>query len=186
MTVKEVIKVCATFLGRDNVIEYLDNPSAICDTVVYNTVNTLTRLTNTVVSELACNFLPMIQRETIAVNNGKLSYTQLSETPLEILGVYDELGKEISFEITEKYVEVAYPLVKVEYKYLPSAYGLEDKIGFADGKISVTALAYGVTAEFCLTEKAFEQSLLWHERYVDAVSKLNKPKNTLIRQRRFI
>ena len=46
-------------------------------------------------------------------------------------------------------------------------------------------LAYGVLAEFCLTEARFDEAVMWHERYVNAVNLLLKPKNTRIKGRTF-
>ena len=184
MTVKDVVKATATFLGRENIIEYLDGATA--DNLVLSQVNTLTRLTNLVIYELACSFIPMVKTENVESNDGKVWYSSLSETPCEILNAYDQLGKEISFTVKPEFLQTNYFIKSVEYKYLPSAYGLEDKIGYDERTVSPVVLAYGVTAEYLLTQKAFEQSVMWHERFTEGVNKICAPKNARIRERRFI
>ena len=185
MKLKDVIKLSAVYLGRENVVNYLENLKTEDDTVLY-AVDTLTRCANITVSELASTFIPMIKKERVGTENGKIYYTELTETPLEIKNVYDSSGYKITFEINPEYVEVSGLEVFIEYVYLPTNYGISDSIGYTERQVPSRVIAYGVAAEFCLTERSFDESVMWRKRYTDALSLILAPKNKRIKQRRFI
>ncbi len=186
MTVKDVVKISATFLGREKILEYLNGKTQDVDAITLSELDTLTRLTNLVVYELACTFLPMVKVEHVYLTDGKLYYSVLAQTPLEIVGVMDENMVKVDYIQKPQYLQTALDSALVEYTYFPSTYGLEDKLGYDETSISAVALGYGVTAEFCLTEKRFEESVMWHERYVESVNRLVKPKNARVKKRRFL
>ena len=187
MKLKDVVKLSAIYLGREGVVNYLDsNGVGTYSGDVISDVDTLTRCANMVVSELACSYIPLKSKEVVVSEDGKVSFTDLTETALKIIGVYDENGEEVPYEIFPEYIKTDKSTVKVEYEYLPSNYGLTDNLGYTERQVPSRILAYGVTAEFCLTERSFEESVLWRKRYTDAVSQLTTLKSGKIRQRRFV
>lgn len=186
MNIKDVIKLSATYLGRENVVKYLEQNLSQTDENVLATIDTLTRCANLVINELACSYLPMIRRERVNAVGGKVYYTELPERVLEIKGAYDLDGNEIGFKVNAEYVETLYGEYIVEYAYMPPNYGLTDEIGYSEAKISARVIAYGATAEFCLTEHAFDESVLWHNRFTGALSLILSPKNKRVKERRFI
>ena len=185
MNLKDVIKLSAVYLGRENVLKYLDGNLGSSHDVVMSQVDTLTRCANVVISELASTFIPLIKREKVVAINGKLYYSAFSETPLEILGMYDGEEQE-EYKILPEYIEVKKTILTVEYKYLPPNYGLTDEIGYSEQELPLRILAYGTTAEFCLTEKSFDESVMWRKRFSDAIAMMFAPKNRKIKQRSFI
>lgn len=186
MNIKEVVRYSATFLGRENVIKYLDNENADTDDNVLSTVDIFTRCANLVVNELSASYLPMTKKRTFKTDNGRIYYKDFPETVLEITGAYDDDGKDISYTQNAEYIETVYSEYSVEYNYLPPVYGLTEEIGYKENVISARVIAYGVTAEFCITERAFDESVMWRKRFTDALSQLIPPKNKVLRARRFI
>lgn len=186
MKIKDIITITATFLGRDNLTEYFLNPSSNEDKNLLSQIDTLTRLSNIVISELAGGYIPMVKEETIHTKNGKIYYKDLAENFLEPIHVLDLSDNVCAYKQTEEYIETCLDKCKITYKYLPSNYGLEDEIGYSENQISACVLAYGVCAEFCLTEKNFDESVMWHDRFVQSVAQKIKPKNSFVKARRFI
>jgi len=186
MNIKEILKITAVLLNRENVIGYLNgNVNSISNETLV-TVNNMTSLANLVINELSTTYIPMVKIEKVNSSAGKVEHKQLSERVLKIINVYDQSMNNCSFTVTAEYLKVNKSVVNVEYEYLPSNYGLDDEIGYNEKDVSPRVLAYGVCAEFSISEGRFDEAVLWHKRYVDAVSEICLPKNTTLKQRSWV
>jgi hypothetical protein len=186
MIIKDVIKLSATFLGRENVVRYLETEEQTSDLNLLATVDTLTRCANLVINELAVSYVPMLKKERVKAKGGRVFYSDLSERVLEIMGAFDLDGNQIYFKQSPEYIETSYDEYMVEYACLPLNLGINDKTGYDEGRLPARVIAYGVTAEFCFTEHAFDESVLWHNRFTGALSTMLSPKSKIIKPRRFI
>jgi hypothetical protein len=184
MLIKDIILVASSLINRQDVKVYLEEEKA-SDYSTLNTVNNLLCCANLVINELACTYIPMIKTEKIATVDGKIYYSSLSETPLEIKDVFDDYGNSLLYIVHHEYVDVGLNEVNVEYKYLPTNYAINEKIGYEERQVSARVLAYGVCSEFLLMEKAFDESIMWHERYMQELSFICTPKNAKIKGRSF-
>ncbi|MBP5467330.1 MAG: hypothetical protein J6Y43_07210 [Clostridia bacterium] len=184
MTVKDIIKATAVFLGRERVLNYLETGEN-SDTDVYSCVNTLTRCANIVINELVCTYIPMKKKETVFTENGRVYFAALSETILKVEKVTFD-GEEIYYKICDEYIDTLFPSVTIEYSYIPSNYGIDENTGYSERDIPSRVIAYGVAAEYCLTERAFDESVMWHKRYSDSLSEIVRPKNAKIKDRSFL
>ena len=182
MKTREVVRSSALMLGRTDVVKYLDGESTIV-TDTLETVNLLTNLCSLVVDELSATYIPLIRKETVGFANGKYSLIQFRDKIVKIIAVYGADGKKVDFSVDEYYVFANVSECVVEYHYSPKNYDLEDEIGYSNKEVSVTALAYGVTAEYCITQGQFEQAVMHHKRYVDAIAEICLPKNRKIKAR---
>ncbi len=183
MTVKEIVRLSAIYLNKENVVRYIDDG---VDNDALSAVNTLTVCANIIINEIATSFVPMTTREQVEIKNGRVYFSDLSQTPLEIIGVYDNSGDKLSFKSDGESIKIAATATCIEYKYLPPNYGLTDKIGFKDTDVSLRLMAYGTVAEYSLIERAFEESVTWRNRYVDALSAISLPQNKTVRARSFV
>lgn len=185
MKLYDILVTSAILLGKNDAVGYLGttNPNKDFETLV--TVDNLTRAANIVVSELAFTYLPMIKEERMQVENGKIKFEDLSEKILDLIGVYDR-EQEIKYKLRSDRIEVDADSVTVKYSYLPSNYGVQDEIGYKESEISARILAYGVNSEYLLMEHAFEESLMWRDRYTKALEKLILPKSTKIKGRAWV
>lgn len=186
MKISDIVLSVATYLGKSGVEKYLlngDAENATSETLMQTDV--LTRLANLVINEIAGGYIPMIKKEKITVDNGKIYIADLSENALEIKNVLYN-GQEVSFKIKGAYVQVFAAANEIEYSYMPHNYGLTDEIGYSEKDISSTALSFGVAAEYCLTEWRFEEAVMWRERFTDAMKKFCKIKNGKILERAWV
>ena len=187
MCIKEIIRITALLLGRDNVIRYLDgdtdeqNVGADC----LRTINVLTDLTNLVINELSTTYIPMTKVEKVVSNDGKVYYKDLTERILRVRAVYDIDGKNVEYSVNSEYVKVNYSEVEIEYDFVPENYGLEQTIGYTDKDVSARVIANGVASEFNVSEGRFDEAVTFHKRYVDMLSDICLPKNTFIKKRRW-
>lgn len=186
MTVKEVLKTVSAMIGREDAISYLNGSTLGVGEETAPTVNLMANLLNLVISELSATFIPMIKTETVTTQNGKVFYASLKENAVRIIKVYDADGKELSIKSNAEYLETEKNTVTVEYEYAPTSYGLTDTIGYTEKEVSLSTLAYGVVAEYSISQGNFDEAVMWHKRYVDSVSQMRKLKNVTVKGRYFV
>ena len=185
MKIKEIVKSSALMLGRENVVNYLcgnQTPTASEDTI--SEVERLTALTNLVISELAASFVPIAVLEKAQVSNGRIYFNTLKETPLKILDVLDNTDNSVSFVQYPEFISVSNG-DRVLYEYLPKEKTIEQDCPYEERIVPSRVLSYGVASEFCITEGEFEQAVMWHKRYVDALEDIIIPKNRQAKNRRW-
>lgn len=175
MTVKEILNQAATLSGREDVIFGIEENSLATDDTL-SAINVMVRLLNMVISELSASFIPLITIEEINASE-KVYYKDLSKNAIEILGVYDCQGYDIAFEVFYDHVKISKPCNKIKYKYRHTNYGIDDEIDYTEKDISPAILAYGLAAEFALSEGDFDRACTMHDRYVEGVHAICKPKN---------
>ncbi len=183
MKISDIVKCTATYLARENVIEYLEGNTEISGDAMEQ-VDLMVRSVNLVINELADSFVPMIKTEKLSAENGKVYYSRFSESALEILSVTDADGREAGYEFSAEYLKTSADPAVVTYKFLPPNYDLNDSAEFSK-PVSARILAYGAAAEICLIERNFEESVCWRKRYADSVAKLTCPKSFLSARRRW-
>ena len=183
MTVKEIVRLVATLLGKENVEKFLDGESGNFGDAERET-DVICRCINMVINELACCYLPMVKKEKVTSLDGKIFFPTLSEQAVEIISVKNPYNEEIAYKIYPERLEVGESECVLEYRYLPANYDLEDTIGYED-KVPQRLIAYGTAAEVCLTERAFDESVMWRKRFTDTLTELVKPKNVILQKRRW-
>lgn len=187
MTIKDVLKITATYLGRERVLTALDQMQNNGEeTDGLSVINDLTRLANLVINELSLSYIPMEKTEKVTAKDNKIYYSTLTETAIKILDVSDLSGREINAYHHHEYLEVVESEVFVRYTYIPTNYGLTDVVGYSEKEVPARVIAYGVTAEYCLIIHAFDESVMWHKRYMDAISDILTPKNTKVKKRAWL
>lgn len=183
MTLKDVLKTASVFLNLTDVNEYLgDNPPSTPAASTLAAVNSLTMLTNLVISELAASYVPMVCAETVESQEGKITFADLTHNVLRILSVKNRFGHDAEFKLYPEYLKVFGGAYTVEYEYAPENYGLTDAVGFND-KITAALLGYGVAAEYCITQGRFEEGILWRKRYTFGVERVVLPKSATLKGR---
>lgn len=185
MILKDVVRNSACLLNREHVVKYLDG-ERVENSDAKEQTDIFVFCANLVINELAASFFSIKKTEKMQIENGQIKYSSFSERPLEFLKVENERGEQMPYKMSGDCLEIKGGSCFVTYKYLPPNYNLEDKIGFSDNRISSRILAYGVVAEVCLIERAFDESVSFRKRYSEEISKLVLPKTKSIRARRWI
>ncbi|MDY6367929.1 MAG: hypothetical protein SPL13_05405, partial [Clostridia bacterium] len=65
-------------------------------------------------------------------------------------------------------------------------YDLNDNVGYEERDIPSRIIAYGVAAEYSLTARAFEESLMWRDRYEKGIKQAVPKKSATLKGREFI
>ena len=186
MTVKEVIKIASTLVGREDVVNYVDGKTEKVSEQTVEDAEVLTRLVNLVINELACSFIPLIKTQQMYTSDKKVYYKNLSKNPIQILNVYNSNGASVMGKVNYDYVQVFDNYVTVEYSYFPSQYALEDAIEYEERNLPSRVLAYGVIAEYSIIQGCYKDAIMWHKRYEDSIAEICLPKNSKIKARAWI
>lgn len=186
MKIKDIVKNAAVYLGLEKVVAYIENGEYALDSNALAATDILTRCANLIVNELACTYFPMKKTEEITCEGGRAYYSAFTETPLEIKSVKDDHGDDITFTVYPEYVKTDKSTAVVEYFYLPPNYDLNDTVGYKEKEVPARVIAYGTASEYLLTVKAFDESVLFHDRYEKALAKILAPKNARAKGRAFV
>ena len=182
MKVSDIILVAAKLINEEDIIKGVTDDANATETARKKTELMVT-LINLVVTELAGSFVPMKKIEKFYSAERRAAFSDFSEKVLEILAVYGANGKEINYELHPTEVSVATEEFSVSYSYVPSAYDINGVIGYDETEVPAYVLAYGLAAEYLLTERRFTEAVAWHARYENAVKKLCAPKNVTAKNR---
>ena len=184
MTVKEVVKLAAENLGRQDLSQRIDAQ----EEEVSEEVVSLLRCFNLVENEVALDYFPLKKEETFSPVSNRVSYTAFASAPVDILDVKDGSGNDVAFEIgsSQLFFPKKHERVTVKYAYAPAQKKLEDESDFS-GKISARLLSFGVAGEFCLTASRFSEAATWERRFLEALKAVNLIRRKLsMRSRRWV
>ena len=105
MKLSEIVAAAATLLGREEINEYLlDTTTENVSATTLAEVDTMTRLANLVLNELAGSYIPMVCTEKVTPVNGRVYYSELDRKILKIRGVYDDYGRKLFFVVHPEYL----------------------------------------------------------------------------------
>ncbi len=183
MKLKEIIKAAAILVADEKTAKSIASSTYSSDSDTVARVNLFVDLANLVINELSSSYVPMKIKENKVATDGKIFYSSLKYNPLKILGVYDKLGNKLSFEIRPEYLITERGNVTVVYAYTPKSVGLNEEVGYGERDVSVAVLAYGVAAEFCLTQGRIDEAVTWRKRYSSGVEGFCMPENKRIKRR---
>lgn len=186
MTIKEIVKAAAGYLGDADVYDYLKDNDMFekADKSLLIAIDDYTRCANVIINELATSFVPMIKKEMFT--SREVKFSDFSERVLKIKNITDEKGNELSYKCDcGKIASDVQPFV-VEYSFLPPNYGFCDEVVFSRAEVTAAFLGLGVAAEICLLKRAFDESVFWRKRYSSFASGFMSPKNVSTKKRRWI
>ena len=186
MTIKEIIKTSATLLNREDLKKYLDGQSYSAESDTAKAIERLIELANLVINELSLSFVPMVKSESINAGSNRVYYSSLSESAISIFEVLDANGNNIDFTQSGEYFETVGYAKTIKYSFVPKKYAIDETIGYSEKDVSMRSLAYGLTAEFCLTEGEFDLAVLFHDKYVESLKEICLPKNRISRKRSWL
>jgi hypothetical protein len=129
------------------------------------------RYYNLVEQELAIDYFPILEVEKFFHVKDKIYYKDFSRKPYMLVGIQDFHGESVCFRLTPEYIN----LIKnydggtffVKYYYLPEEKELYSNSTYGAEYISI--LKYGIAAEYCLANGAFEQAKLYNDKYKERI-----------------
>lgn len=162
MKIREVVQAALLYLGEEaGQVDEIGLRDGKID-LMLKCVN-LTR------KEIAAEYAPLIETQTVTLENGNFGYDALQQRVLEILSVKNAAGTEVGFRqrVAACHTETTGEAT-ITYRYLPCDGELDDDCALP---IAVTAqiAALGACAEYCMIEGRYEQAATFSQRYQSAL-----------------
>ena len=172
MTVKEILKLAIEFVGEKELAIKLDTEEELSEKETEK-MKTMLSCFNLVNQEIAGEYLPFLTREDVDVMSGKIFFSDLSKTVINIYEVKDKFGFNLPFKVISNCVEVKRKPKSVIYSFLPEMLTLDDEVEFFNG-LSARVYAYGIASEFLLQSGLGDDAEIWEERYKESLFILSR------------
>ena len=169
MTVKDVLKTVAMLINRDDVLKFLNDGYSANYDLVNEDVKILVNSYNIVADEIATEYFKLKTVEKIKSYNGVIKCSDFEKNPLAVLSVTNDKGDKIPCKILPSEILIEETEAIIEYTYTPDTKGLDDVSDYSSTPIKSRVIAYGVATEYLLIKGAFEEAMVWHEKYVSAL-----------------
>ncbi len=180
MKIKNIVGECLLRMGLE---DFLSNTSF--SSQEQELVNKIVGAINIVYNEICAEYLPLVAREQVVFENGKLSFSQLEKRILYPIKL-ESNGKKCKYVIYPDRLESdECGEGTLKYAYLVnSLYALEDDID--DNRLSEGVVCLGALAQYYFANKMFELAKSFDEDFRAKISSLCvKQKQICIKQRRW-
>ncbi len=189
----DVLSKACKLLNKDELALYLKNGYSSTFTAseleLMEEQNTLVYCLFEAYSEIATDYHPLFNTETISVTNGKFNLNNLEKKFRNVKSILDSSNSKVeNYSIEYDYLYINDGVYKIKYRYIPSFDEvIYDNAQNFDGKISESVLSYGVCAYYCLKYNISDSYNLWETKFKQSLQiSMQKTENLYIKPRRFI
>lgn len=173
---KEILKLTATFLGLDEVSNYLSSEEETEPSEeVKNQINQLIIFMNYVIREIAKDYFPLNFKETISSDQeGKIFYNKLKKTAIRIKDIKNFLDLSCHFEIFPEYVKVENPNTeyKIFYCYVPkNINNITEEVELPFG-VDYFIVCFGVASEYLSSKGLYEEAEMWESKFLSELKSI--------------
>ena len=169
MKVKKFVLEAAKLLGLDETVgEYVNEGYGSGKEETEKLVSCF----NLVETDLALNYMPLLDKVLFTVGEGRIFFDDFPQTPLRVSAVTNKKGLRLPFQLfpTEIHVDEDEKEVWVSYAYLPEEKGLMGDSDYLTG-VSVALMAYGMAAEYCTMRGLYTEAAVWSKKYKESIAK---------------
>ncbi len=189
MTAIDVLINTGILIGRPDIVSYFGEQINVGEET-YEDIQFLLKIIGLVISELSATYLPLISKQFVTFYDGYLPYGELYGKVVKIINVYDREGNNVDFIDATEEISLkdnkSYAELFVEYQYLPEEITEESEIGYQERDIPARVIAYGVAAEYCISQGKFDEAVMHHKRYMSELQEMKGIKNVKIKGRSFM
>ncbi len=164
--VKDAVSMAAQALGLgEEVALYLNGEESA---VGKKAVELLVACFEKVESELALDYLPLIEEIVLISGTGTVTYASLSKNVARILCVEDEWGESVKYKLFPTYLKTQAGKLKIIYAYAPAKKTID---GTSEYKTlaSKRLIVDGMCAEYSLAVGELTAASIWDKKYKEGV-----------------
>lgn len=196
MKLREIIKLSAIMLNLDDVLNseklYDETFDIVEDDVLTEgssedkIFNLLIRCFNLAYSEIATDYLDLVDCEEIEVTNGEFCLNNLNKNYYKFIKLEDKFGSGVKCEIYNNTIKVKDGRYKLIYCYVPNFATLNSDILNFNGKVLDRVFAYGLNKEYCYICGMYDEANSYKTKFEESLksSRVLK-KNLVLPQRRW-
>lgn len=169
MKLKDIMACALRLVGRKDVAEKV-SAGASTEGECAEAAETMLYCVNAVEDELARCYFPLVYREEVRVNSGRIYFTELSRCPVKITGVQRD-GEPLRYALEPQYIEVNADRADVEYWYTPVRRGTDGDSAYDGTEVGERLIAEGAASEYCLLNGEALASQAWETRYRESIDR---------------
>ncbi|MGD9901013.1 MAG: hypothetical protein AB7S44_00555 [Spirochaetales bacterium] len=181
MSVTEIIKLVATYLQMEDVLELTTFGGEVTEPSALTTKNLelLVRCLNLVYDEIATDYIPLNYEEEVIVLDEEIALSSLAKRLINVIKLTDENGVNVKYKMFPTAIVLENGTYNLEYSYAPESATLDGNIETFGGKLTERIVAYGVTAEYSLISGLFDEATTWEQRFKDALLVASRKKSDI-------
>lgn len=195
MKLREIVKLSSIMLNLDDVLsssklydETFDITSEQTtltgEDELDKTFNLLIRCFNLSYSEIATDYLPLINYETIEVTNKNFDLSKLSKKFFKLIKLEDKNSFDVKYTIYNNTLVAKDGEYNIIYCYLPSFASLNSDVEDFNGKIVDRVFAYGLCKEYCYISGLYDEAESFKVKFEESLKALNSNKKNIVLPKR--
>lgn len=185
MAITDIIKQAAFLLGKDDVATYLGNGECVDQTTAAKDATALLGCYNLVLNEVATEYVPLIKKQRLTATDGKVYFSALDFGISEVAAVYDDNMNRVECDVYADRIETELAAVYIEYYAVPPVRAMTDAADYPSGRVPDRVFAYGVAAEFCISNGVYEEAEMWQERFQQSIVRAAPKSRRVMKPRRW-
>ena len=191
MTVKEILYKADLLLDSGISSDYFTanaTNQGIVEQVESDTlVQQLVKCVNLVCDEVATEYFPVVQTQTVAVTNGEVDFSAFDNKVQGVVSVKDEWGKNVNFcysqyGLTNLDCNEASVRYRVAYQWTD----FWGEVTFGSPQVSSRVVAYGVVAQYYFLCGNYDQAKAWSARFYLALAECKRGGHKVMPKRRWL
>ena len=170
MTVKEILYKADLLLDANLPQVFFQGQSS--DSAVIEQANDhallqkLVKCVNLVCDEIATEYFPVVQTQTVKVADGQIDFAQFDSKVQGIDSVKDERGKNVNFCYTQHGIgNLPCKQASVRYRVAYQWTDFWGEVYFGSPQVTSRVVAYGVVAQYYLLCGNYDQAKSWSARF---------------------
>ena len=164
MTVLDVVLIAIKILGDLELYNYLTGEGD--EQEIYLTDKELLLLSYNKAIQTAINYCPLYHTETLTPISGAIKYERFAFDPYKIVKVISKDNSKTKIHATEI---ISDSEITVEYIYIPTVKGFDEKFVFMRSPLTALDVSYGVLSEYLLYKGRFEEANAYFDKFLTAL-----------------
>ena len=169
---KDIIKLSATLLGLDEIVNYLDKKTSTLTSQMQSNLQDLTTFTSYILREITKEYIPLSHTEEIASDSQcQISFSKLSKKILAVKDIKDSFGNSATFNLYPDYIKVGFPnkTYTITYNYtLGPISSVEQSLTLPLG-LDYFTVSYGVASEYALSRLLYSEADMWESKFKNSL-----------------
>ncbi len=167
MTTQQVLSLAAVFLNKQELLPLIEQTQQPADNIETKHYELLLKSLNLCYQEISLDYLPLLFKEQLLIQNNKIYIEDLQKQPKDIYVISSlDQSKTYKFKVYDNYIDTnVNGNVNITYSYVPDELTITSQVNNFAGRISLKCLAMGTVAEFCYILGLYEDAALWEHRY---------------------
>ena len=191
MTVKEILYKADLLLDANLPQVFFQGQSS--DSAVIEQANDhallqkLVKCVNLVCDEIATEYFPVMQTQTVKVADGQIDFAQLDSKVQGIDSVKDERGKRVNFCYSQYGItNVDCASASVRYRVAYQWTDFWGEVHFGSPQVTARVVAYGVVAQYYMLCGNYDLAKCWSARFYACLDQCRRGGEKVMPKRRWL